>query len=120
MGKGLGKLLTDLLHPANHGGVIHPMMTFNGSKSHLVDVGMQALTLNLIAISLGRITFDKLATTVFALVALFTGLITIFTVIRGVTSGTLHGGVLKAYSLITLENHLPIQQHPALKAISVS
>ena len=50
----LRELLTHLLHPANHRGVIHPMMSFNGPKPHLVDVSIEALSLDLIAIPLGE------------------------------------------------------------------
>ena len=70
--------------------MIDSRAAFDGSKPHTVDIELQAVAFDLIAISTAAVGFNELAVTMLADVTLLTILVTVFGAVARFASWTFH------------------------------
>ncbi len=66
-----------MFDPVNYCVVIHSCTAFNGSKSHAIDIKLQAVMSDFFAVASAAVGFHKLATALLADVALLAILVTV-------------------------------------------
>lgn len=84
-------MFTQLFNPVNERGVMYTFDSFDGTKSHAINIHLQAFLLDVLGVALWwTVNINKLTTTLGANVILFLSSLTILPNLRTLTVWTLH------------------------------